>query len=319
MTTDLHTILGASGGAGSALVAELVGRGRRVRAVSRHQIAGLPIGVAHIRADLLSAEGAAEAVAGSSVVYHAAQPALARWVQDFPRLTANVAAATRRTGAKLVVADNLYTYGPHDGALTEATPQRPPGPKAQMRHDMVEELLSENAAGDLRVAIGRASDYFGPGGVGSVLGESLFAHVLDGKPMRWLGPLDAPHTISYLPDVARALVVLGDAEAADGRVWHLPAGPPVTGTQFAALLGDALGRPVAAKTTGALGFWVASRFVPILRELEETRYQWQQPFVSDASAFDSAFGPFEPTPHPEALRTTVAWWKARAAGARDVD
>ena len=50
---------------------------------------------------------------------------------------------------------------------------------------------------------------------------------------------------------------------------------------------------------------MAGLFNPLLRELDETLYQFKRPFVSDASKFQGAFGPFEPTPHPEAVRRAV--------------
>ena len=89
--------------------------------------------------------------------------------------------------------------------------------KSAMRAEMADALLADHAAGRLRVAIGRASDHFGPGGIRSALGESVFTAALAGKPVRWLGPLDIPHTMSYLPDVARGLHGAARARQADGR------------------------------------------------------------------------------------------------------
>ncbi|MGH9231482.1 MAG: NAD-dependent epimerase/dehydratase family protein, partial [Acidimicrobiales bacterium] len=54
-------------------------------------------------------------------------------------------------------------------------------------------------------------------------------------------------------------------------------------------------------------------FNPLVRELNETLYQFERPFVSDASKFRGAFGPFEPTPHAEAVRCTVDWFARRYA------
>jgi hypothetical protein len=54
-------------------------------------------------------------------------------------------------------------------------------------------------------------------------------------------------------------------------------------------------------------------FNPLVRELNETLYQFERPFVSDASKFQGAFGPFEPTPHREAVRPTVEWFRHRYA------
>jgi hypothetical protein len=58
---------------------------------------------------------------------------------------------------------------------------------------------------------------------------------------------------------------------------------------------------------------IAGLFNPLLRELNETLDQFERPFVSDASKFDRAFGPFEPTPHPEAVRGTVDSFQRRYA------
>jgi hypothetical protein len=52
---------------------------------------------------------------------------------------------------------------------------------------------------------------------------------------------------------------------------------------------------------------------PLLRELDETLYQFERPFVSDASKFQAAFGPFEPTSHWTAIQRTVDWFRHRYA------
>jgi hypothetical protein len=48
-----------------------------------------------------------------------------------------------------------------------------------------------------------------------------------------------------------------------------------------------------------------------VRELNETLYQFERPFVSDASKFQRAFGPLQPTPHAEAVNRTVEWFRRR--------
>jgi nucleoside-diphosphate-sugar epimerase len=50
-------------------------------------------------------------------------------------------------------------------------------------------------------------------------------------------------------------------------------------------------------------------FNPLVRELNETLYQFERPFVSDASKFQAALGPFESAPHPEAIARTVEWFR----------
>jgi hypothetical protein len=56
---------------------------------------------------------------------------------------------------------------------------------------------------------------------------------------------------------------------------------------------------------------IAGLFNPLVRELNETLYQFERPFVSDASKFQCAFGPLKPTPHAEAVNRTVEWFRRR--------
>ena len=304
-------MLGAAGGTGSAVVRELAARGQRVRAVTRGGTADVPEGVEQVAADLGTTEGARRACAGGTVVYHCAQPAYTKWPELFPPMTQAVLDGAAAAGAKLVFADNLYVYGPPDGPMTEQTPQRAQGKKGRTRIEMADAVLGAHADGRLRCTIGRSSDYYGPRGTGSTAGENIMKPALRGNRARWLGSLDQPHTLNYLEDMARAVVTLGERDEADGQVWHLPAAEPLTGRQFLALVFEAAGHPPKIGVASRPMIRIAGLFNPFLRELHETLYQFERPFVSDASKFQRAFGPFEPTPHPEAVSRAVEWFRRR--------
>jgi len=311
----LAVVLGAGGGTGRAIVDELVRQGRSVRAVVRTS-RGLPAGVETVSADLYDPEQAARVVAGAAVVYHAAQPAYHQWDGNFARLNDSVARAAGAAGARLVFADNLYMYGPGGSPMTEATPQRATDRKGSLRRDLAADLLARHARGEVEVALARSSDYFGPHGRNSGLGERLFGAAVAGKGASWGGALDQPHSTSYLPDLARAMVVLGDRDASAGRAWHLPVMDPITGSAFGGRLSAALGRPVTVAPTTNTLLLVGGLFMPIAREARVVHYQWQAPWVSDWSAFETAFGPFERTPLDEAITTTAAWWAEQAKAAK---
>jgi nucleoside-diphosphate-sugar epimerase len=313
---QLHVVLGATGGAGGALVRELAGRDHRVRAVSRKPALDLPEGVDPLAADAADPAQARTACQGAAVVYHCVQPPYERWAAEFPTLTQSIADAAAGAGARLVYADNLYAYGPVDGPLTEDLPVLATTRKGRVRTLMAERLLAAHRSGTLQVAIGRSSDYYGPGGANSVVGDILFGAAAKGERARWLGRLDVPHSLNYLPDVAGALITLGARPEALGGVWHLPAAEPLTGRAFVALIAAAVGRPVRVTATSRLALRVAGVFDPRARESAEMLYQWERPFVLDASKFQRAFGPLEPTPHQQAVATTVAWFRERAGRTR---
>lgn len=54
-------------------------------------------------------------------------------------------------------------------------------------------------------------------------------------------------------------------------------------------------------------------FNPLVRELNETLYPFEEPLIPDASRFQAAFGAFEPIPHTDAVRHTVDWFRQRYA------
>jgi nucleoside-diphosphate-sugar epimerase len=203
-----------------------------------------------------------------------------------------------------------------DGPITEDLPARATTRKGRVRALMAERLLAAHRSGTLQVAIGRSSDYYGPGGANSAVGDILFGAAVAGRRGRWLGRLDVPHSLNYLPDVARALATLGGRPEASGEVWHLPAAQPLDGRQVVGLIAAALGRPVKVTATSNLALRLAGLFDPRARESAEILYQWERPFVLDASKFQHAFGPFEPTPHRQAVAATVAWFQGRAGRTR---
>ena len=192
-------------------------------------------------------------------------------------------------------------------------PLKTVGSKGRTRVEVAAELLAAHQESRARVTIGRASDYYGPGGANSTAGETVFGRVLAGKRPQWTGRLDVPHTFHYLPDIARGLVTLAEQPEADGEVWHLPAAEPLTAQQFFDLVFEETGRPTPAKAqiAGPALLAVAGVFSAMLHELRETAYQFRRPFVIDSSKFEGAFGPLELTPHREAVQQTVAWFRLR--------
>ena len=92
----------------------------------------MPAGVEQRIADVMDPQQAIDAVAGASVVYQCAAPEYTRWVQEFPTLQANVVDAAE-AGARLVVIENLYMYGPTEGPMLETTPMAATGKKGSLR------------------------------------------------------------------------------------------------------------------------------------------------------------------------------------------
>ncbi|MFI8961575.1 NAD-dependent epimerase/dehydratase family protein [Streptomyces sp. NPDC053493] len=312
--TARHVIFG-SGAVGTAVAEALVRQGESVRVVNRSGRAELPDGVELVRGDAADPAFTTAVAAGAAVVYQALNPPYHRWPQEFPALQAGVLAAAEAAGARLVSMDNVYTYGPAGGRpFTEESPDAATTRKGRLRGRMARELLAAHRAGRVEVAIGRASDYFGPrGGAQSNLGDLVVPALLAGRTATVLGDPDQPHTYTFVPDIGDALALLGRHPDAAGRVWHLPNDPHTRTTrELVELAHRATGRPGAARLrrmpTAAL--YALGAMNRTVRELIEMRYEFAEPFVVDSSLVTERLGAVA-TPAEEALERTVAAYRAR--------
>ena len=105
-TRELHVIFG-TGPLGAATARELLARGKAVRMVNRSGRGDMPQGATVVRGDAYDAKAVAELSAGAAAVYQCAQPAYADWATKFPPLQASIIEGVARSGAKLVVVENL--------------------------------------------------------------------------------------------------------------------------------------------------------------------------------------------------------------------
>ena len=174
---------------------------------------------------------------------------------------------------------------------------------------MTADLLAAHDAGTVRVAIGRASDYFGPRGLVSHMGERVLYPALAGKNAQVMGDPDQPHTFSYIPDIGAGLATLGASDNADGRAWHLPNPDTLTTRNFIEKVYQATG--TAGRVSPMPRFMVnlAALFNGNVRELKEVLFEFEEPFIVDSSSFESAFDQ-RATPLDEAILTTVEWFRA---------
>jgi len=312
MSSERHLIFG-TGPVGKAIMAELVRRGKNVTMVNRSgRLDNQPAGVSVAAADVTDEARTRQIAKGATHIYNATNPPYAQWPQLFPLLNTSILKTASAAGARLIVMDNLYMYGPTNGALiTEDLPYRATGSKGMTRARMAEELLAAHKRGDVQMLMGRASDFFGPGVFDSSVGERLFANAVQGKPAQMLGRIDLPRTYSYVPDIGTALVVLANDDTAYGKAWHLPNPETTTAREFVRLVYESAGQPLRMQVVSPLMRRVLTPFIPILREVAEMSYSNEQSYVVDDSPYRQRYGSTA-TPLREAIAHTVTWFRQHA-------
>ncbi len=307
-----HVILGA-GPVGRAVVTALAARGIEPAVVTR---SGTPVpGAVSRRGDLADPVQAAAAVAGADVVFQCAQPGYHRWPQEFPALQARAVDAAAAAGALLVVAENLYGYGPASGPLTPDLPLTAATRKGAVRAQMWRDLQAAHRAGRLRVVAARASDFFGPGVEGSAVGARFFGALARGQAAEVVGDPDRLHTYTYIADYGEALVRLSEVPETWGTAWHVPNSPAITTRQFAERAAAIAGTVPRLRRLARWQLRLIGTFVPAVREMIEMLYEFEQDWVVDHSAYSAVVGGHA-TPLDAALAATLGVAQAGHEAAR---
>jgi nucleoside-diphosphate-sugar epimerase len=272
-----------------------------------------PAGIELLAVDLSDPDAIRQATKDARIVYQCAGPPYSRWPQDFPPLQAAIIEGLTGGGAKLVIAENMYLFGDPDGRLiSEDLPHAARTRKGLTRAALSESALAAHREGELRVTIGRGSDYFGAWGTNSTMGGRVFFPLFRGKPARPLGRIDLPHTHTFLNDFGRALVLLGERDEADGQAWHVPNDmPEITQGELIRIFCEEAGLEPRISPIGRGMMRLGGLFVPEARESLEMMYEFEKPFIVDSARFERAFG-MRATPMRQALRETAAWYREHA-------
>jgi nucleoside-diphosphate-sugar epimerase len=308
MSTERHVVFGG-GQVGSLLARILLDRGHQVR-VAKRSPGGIPVGAEAVLGEAANRAFCNAAAEGAVTVYHCMNPpySTAKWAELLPLYMANLIEASSRAGARLVVLDNLYLLGKPDGKpLTADTPMNPCSRKGEIRAQAAQILFDAHTRGDVRATCGRASDFYGPGGTLTQLGDYFWPRVLKGRSGQIVANPDAIHTYHYIPDVAAGLAALGAGpDDTFGRPWMLPCRPAESLRDLVRRLEGPLGAPVKLAVVPKMMLSLLSLFTPELREMPEMQYQWEEPFVVDDRHFRERFD-VVPEDADRAAAATVAW------------
>ena len=297
-----HLVVGA-GAIGGTLALRLVERGDRVTLATRSGTA--MNGAQALRMDASDTAAFSAAVSGCQTIFLCTNPPYHRWATEWPPIFAAAIEAARRSGAGLVIMSNLYACGRPEGAMTEASPYCPVEKKGEVRLACWQAALAAHERGDIRAVEVRASDYFGPGvGKNAHLGVDFFRRVLQSKKAMVVGDPNVIHSWSFIPDIVSTLVAASDFTGPWGRIWHVPSNLPLSRHDIACQLNSRYG---CVGRVAGYPQWVLrllGYFSPMLREVEASSYQFQEPFVIDSRETEALLQ-IRATPWIEALALTA--------------
>jgi nucleoside-diphosphate-sugar epimerase len=308
--SELNVIFG-TGPLAQAAMRALLKRGKSIKMVNRSGKRQPEIheNVEIVAGDAYNKDFTRSVTKGASVVYQCAQPEYHKWITEFPPLQAAILEGAAANGARLIVGENLYMYGDTNGQpIHEGLPYAAQTRKGKVRGEMAEALLEAHRLGKVRVSMARGSDFYGPGVLGSALGERTFVPLLQGKPAEVTGSLDLPHAYTYISDFGEALAILGEREEALGQAWHVPNAPTLTQRELLTLFFKQAGLPPKFTTMSKFMLMLGGLFIPAAKEMVEMAYEFEKPFLVDTSKFVKTFGNIA-TPYQDTVPATLNWYR----------
>ena len=303
---EQHVIFG-TGPLGRWTANALRNMGKNVMMINRSGKMVDPLdGVKVIASDAYDHKRNIELTKDAYCIYQCAQPHYYEWEEKFPSLQTAIMEAAIANKSKFIVGDNLYMYGQFSGVLTEDFEMKPISKKGRVRAMIAQAVMDAYEQGIVDVAIGRASDFFGP--YDSALTGYAIAPAVKGKTLNLMGRKDQLHSFTYIKDFGNLLAALGTNENVFGQVWFAPTNPAITQAEFVQLIENELGKPVKSILGGPMMMRLLGLFNKEIAETVEMMYEWTGPFVIDSSKAEKAFD-LKPTPFNQAMHETIEYLK----------
>ena len=304
----MQTILGSGGAIGIELAKALKQYTTDIRLVSRN-----PQKVNEtdhlFPADITDFKQLEKAVKDSEIVYVTVGFPYNHkvWQEKWPRFIKNLISVCKSEDCKIVFFDNMYMYDKDClNGMTEDTHINPPSKKGKVRAEIAKMIIDETKNGNLKALIARSADFYGPSIKNtSLLTETVFKPLSNGKKANWLGSVNHRHSFTYTVDAGKATAMLGNADSAFGEVWHLPtAQNPLTGKQWIEKIADKMNVKPKYQVAPKFLVQIMGLFMPIMKETVEMVYQYNRDYVFDSSKFETKFD-FKPTPYEQGINTIV--------------
>lgn len=300
----MDLITGATGFIGSRLVAALKARGRSVRLLARHGIAGMPVAIA----DLADAEALADACRGIERVFHCAGHAhafAARSADESARHrqvnfegTRNLASAAAAAGVRSFVflSSVKAMADPGTECINEDWPGPPDSAYGQAKRDAESALLAAGMASGMQTTSLRLAMVYGAGGRGNL--ERMARLIRRG----WFPPLPDTgnrRSLIHVTDVVEAMIAVADDHRAAGQTFILAGRETPSGRALYDALRAASGLAPCHWSTPAWTLRGAARLGDLLSSLAGRR------LPLDSEVLDRLLG--SACYSPERIRQMLGW------------
>ncbi|OZE98428.1 epimerase [Rhodococcus sp. 15-2388-1-1a] len=305
--TELHVVTGA-GPVGWTVAEQLAAQGHSVRVLTRSG-SGPEHPMIERRVVDIESDDLRPHLSGATAVYHCTHVAYENTVWRNKLVAMEHRVLDAAAGTVVAFPESLYAYGRVDGPIREDSPRDATFRKLGVRTQL---LAARNAHSTPTVSVA-ASDFYGPRVLTSHMGERVIAPILAGKPVRVLASADLPHSFTYVPDLAAAMITAAASPSLWNTVLHAPTAPAVSQRAMIEMFSAAAQLP--SPKVGTIPAWALRLLSAVpgpMKELGDTLYQFRYPYVLDSGRSEAILGQ-QPTSLVDGTAATMAWWAATPA------
>lgn len=243
------------------------------------------------------------AAKGADIIVAGWNPKYNEWSAQVPQLHAQIRKAALDNDATVILPGNVYVNGAAAPVpWNENTPHLAGNPLGQIRKDMEQAYRREG----VKTILLRAGDYIDTRASGNWF-DQIIAKPLGKGRLSYPGDLSAPHAWAFLPDVARAAVMLAEKRHMLAQFEDIPfPGYTLSAQDMANVLTQTTGKTVSLRKMAWFPLRLAAPFMPIVKHLFEMRYLWSLPQSLDGSKFRRLLPGFVETPLDQALKAATA-------------
>jgi nucleoside-diphosphate-sugar epimerase len=306
-------VVGATGGTGAVITAELVKRGVPTIAFGRsrqklEELAdqlGNPSHLSLAFGEAFRSDDIEAAAKEADVLFHCANVPYNEMESRLIPLGEAIMEAANRLGLKVVAIDGIYPYGRRQmNKVTEDHPKRPHTKKGKVRLAF-EQMIFSSRWNHARAMIVRLPDYYGPtANQASYLGGTLEA-IAAGKMAFFIGNMKVPREYVYLPDAAIMVVELAGHDHAYGQNWNIPGSDIISGHDIVWIAQQASGTKKPVISLGRVGLSLLGLFVPVMKEIVEMLYLTEEPLRLSGDKYERDIGKIPATKPADGIAATI--------------
>lgn len=244
-----------------------------------------------------------EAAAGCDVIVNGLNPPNYHdWPNTIPRITAQVIAAAKASGATVIVPGNVYHFGDQGGVWSQRTPPRPNSRKGAIRLAMERAY----ARSGVQTIVLRAGNFIDPNRDNCPM-SAIYLRAIHRNKITLPGSPDVGQAMCYLPDWARGAVAIAEQRDGLSQYEDIPfPGHTVTANDIKSAVGEITGRePKFIR----FPWWLFTLTAPaweMAREMREMRYLWDTDHALCDQRFKVLLPEFQRTPWKEVIRASLS-------------